>query len=88
MIDGKPTVKIHGREIPIKAEVAQISGFSGHADYQEICAWLMGFNRPPKKTFLIHGEPEASTALAERIRKQFGWAVVIPKLGESYELDL
>jgi metallo-beta-lactamase family protein len=88
LIEGKPTVKIHGREVAVGAKIEQINGFSGHADYQEICAWLMGFNRPPKKTFLIHGEPEASVSLAERIKEQFGWEVIIPNLGHSYKLDL
>jgi len=65
-----------------------ITGFSGHADYQEILAWLMGFNRPPEITFIVHGEPRASQALAEKIREQFGWQVVIPNFGERFELDI
>jgi len=87
MMEGKPTVRIHGRQIPIKAKIENISGFSGHADYREICAWLMGFNRPPTTTFIVHGEPEASSSLAERIKDQFGWKVVVPGLGDSFELD-
>jgi metallo-beta-lactamase family protein len=88
ILEGNPTVKIHGEQVPISANVASISGFSGHADYDEILAWLMGFNRPPEKTFLVHGEPEASAALAEKIRDRFGWNVVVPEFGQSFELDL
>jgi metallo-beta-lactamase family protein len=88
ILDGQPTVKIHGQQVSIGAKVEMISGYSGHADYNEILAWLMGFNRPPERTFLVHGEPEAAQALADKIRTKLGWRVVIPKFGESFELDL
>ncbi|MFC1475722.1 MBL fold metallo-hydrolase RNA specificity domain-containing protein [Candidatus Zixiibacteriota bacterium] len=88
MLEGKPTIKIHGRQISVRAKIENIFGFSGHADYREVCAWLMGFNRPPEKTFIVHGEPESSAALAEHIRKTFGWSVEVPQFGESLELDL
>jgi metallo-beta-lactamase family protein len=47
----------------------------------------MGFNRPPLKTFIVHGEPEAADALSEKIRSKFGWDVVIPKFSERFEID-
>lgn len=87
ILDGNPTVRIHGEDVPIKAQVENISGFSAHADYNEILAWLMGFNRPPKKTFIVHGEPDASSSLAEKITARLGWNVVIPKFQESFTLD-
>jgi metallo-beta-lactamase family protein len=87
ILDGKPHVKIHGHDIKIKAKIENISGFSAHADYQEILAWLMGFNRPPRTTFLVHGEKEASQDLAAKIKQFLGWNVVIPKFGEQFELD-
>jgi metallo-beta-lactamase family protein len=88
LLDGEPHIKIHGQHIPVRAKIENIFGFSGHADYNEIMAWLMGLNRPPEKTFLVHGEPKASASLAEKIRAQFGWEVIVPKFGESFELDL
>ena len=83
----KETVKIHGAEVPIKAQIEMIDGFSGHADYNEMLAWLMPFNRPPKATFLVHGEADASQSLAEKIKQTYGWDVNIPQLGESFELE-
>lgn len=88
ILEGNPTVKIHGEQVPVQAKVESISGFSGHADYDEILAWLMGFNKAPEKIFLVHGEPEAAAALKEKIERQFGWNVVIPEHGQSFELDL
>lgn len=88
ILDKKRTVKIHGEDVPIKCKVENIDAFSGHADYNEILAWLMGFNRPPEKTFIVHGEPEASASMAEKIRLHFGWNVVVPNLEQSFELNL
>jgi len=88
IFEGAETVKIHGREVPINCHVEMVDAFSGHADYVEIMAWLMGFNRPPEKTFIVHGEPEASASLAEKIRLQFGWDVVVPGIEDTYDLTL
>lgn len=85
ILEGKPEIKIHGQSVTVKAKIENISGFSAHADYNEILSWLMGFNRPPLKTFIVHGEPEASQALAARIKDLLGWDVVIPGLNESFE---
>jgi metallo-beta-lactamase family protein len=88
IMDGKKSVKIHGQDFEVKARVETILGYSGHADYNEILAWLMGLNRPPEKTFLVHGEPEASQALAEKIKSHFNWDVVVPEYGDSFEINL
>jgi metallo-beta-lactamase family protein len=84
---GKAEIKIHGQMVPVKAHIETISGFSAHADYREILAWLMGFNRAPKMTFITHGEPEASIAMADKIKELLDWPVAIPEHGQSFELD-
>jgi len=83
----KETVTIHGKKVPITAKVEMIDGFSGHADYYEMLAWLMAFNKAPNKVFIVHGNPEASAAMADHIRKTYNWEIVIPQLGESFLLD-
>jgi metallo-beta-lactamase family protein len=88
ILEGAPKVRLHGQDFDIKAKIDSITGYSGHADYNETLAWLMGFNRPPERVFLTHGEPEASQALAEKIRSRFGWKVEIPAFGETVELDM
>ena len=88
IVEGKEMVKIHGEIVPVRATVESISGFSAHADYKEELAWLMGFNRPPLKTFVVHGEPEAASAMADHIQKIFGWDVVIPSFKEKFTIDL
>ncbi len=87
IVEGKSEVKIHGRMIPIEAHVEQISSLSAHADYNETLAWLMGFNKAPEITFLVHGEENASRALAEKIKKELGWNVEIPEYEQSFTLN-
>jgi metallo-beta-lactamase family protein len=47
----------------------------------------MGFNRPPKMTFLVHGEPEASKALAQKIKDHLHWPVTVPEFEDSFDLE-
>ena len=88
ILEGESSVKIHGHDIPVKATIEGITGFSGHGDYNEMLGWLMGFNRPPERTFIVHGEPGASKSMAEKIRAKFGWDVHVPALGEMAELAM
>lgn len=78
MTSGESEVKIHGQMIPIRAEVIELNNTSAHADYQEILGWLKKFTRPPIKTFITHGEPEAAKFLKNTIEKELGWECNIP----------
>jgi metallo-beta-lactamase family protein len=82
---GVKEIKIHGEQVPVRAKIHAIEAFSRHADAQEILRWLHGFKAPPKKTYVIHGEPEASAALAEDIRK-LGWKVSVPEYLDTVDL--
>ena len=75
---GAQTVKMYGREVPVRARIETIEGLSAHADYGEILAWLGRFAKPPGKTFMVHGEPKASEALRQRIAEQLHWDVSVP----------
>ncbi len=85
--DGAREIKIHGEMIPVRAKVLSMESFSRHADAGEILQWLGAFKRPPRMTFVVHGEPASSSALAERIGKTFGWKTHIPEYLEIAPLD-
>lgn len=86
LLNGADTVQIHGQEIEVRATVDKLNSLSAHADQGEIMRWLGGFKQPPRKTFIVHGEPKAQQILAEKIRKDLGWSVVIPHQDQRFEL--
>ncbi|MGH8386301.1 MAG: MBL fold metallo-hydrolase RNA specificity domain-containing protein [Pseudomonas sp.] len=86
IVAGAPTVRIHGQDVPIRAEVVPMQTLSAHADADEIMQWLHGFKRPPKHTFVVHGEPDASDVLRRRIALELGWSVSVPEYRDSVEL--
>jgi metallo-beta-lactamase family protein len=85
LIDGARELRIHGRDIPVQAAVRRVDGLSGHADRNEIGRWLAGMPAP-RRTFLVHGEPRAAAGMAEYLRENRGWAVHLPRIGETVDL--
>ncbi|MGE0405096.1 MAG: MBL fold metallo-hydrolase RNA specificity domain-containing protein [Candidatus Korobacteraceae bacterium] len=71
--NGAQTIKMFGEEIPIRAQVAVLEQFSDHADSPELLEWSKSFPQAPGVTYLVHGEPEAASALRESLQKEKGW---------------
>jgi len=88
ILDGASSTRIYGEQVPVRAGVANITGLSCHADYNETLAWLMGFNNQPDMTYIIHGEPAASRSLADKIMSTYDWEATVPTLEESFLIDL
>jgi metallo-beta-lactamase family protein len=85
--EGARQLRIFGIDYPVRASVHVIDGFSAHGDYSEIMRWLKGFERGPRKTFLVHGEPKAIEAMEDHIRSVFkGWQVEAPGYLATYEI--
>lgn len=87
MLDGADAIKIHGEYVPVRARVELISNLSAHADYSEILDWLHGFEKPPRKTFITHGEPVAADMMRLHIEEQLHWPVEVPDYLETVELS-
>jgi len=84
---GAKEVKIFGQMVPIRAQVHQLNGYSAHADADEIIAWLKGFERPPRRVFITHGDPQAADTLRKRISDELNWDAQVPDHLESVMLD-
>jgi len=72
LLGGAKHVKIHGREVPIRAEIATMDGLSAHADQSELLDWLGAMPRAPRKVWLVHGEPAESDALRKAAERRLG----------------
>lgn len=77
--NGEKTVKMLGEMVTINAEVASIHSLSAHADAEEILHWLRQFKKPPRTTFITHGEPESAQALKQLIESTLGWHCMVPE---------
>lgn len=86
ILDGNPQVRIHGRMWRVRAKVAQIHGFSGHADRLALLRWLAGFRIPPRRLFLTHGEEQVSLKLAAQVRESLDWQVSVPEYLQQADL--
>jgi metallo-beta-lactamase family protein len=87
LVDGEKSIKIHGEMVEVRAGIERIDSLSAHADYTEIVRWLSGFKRPPRMTYVVHGEPESAQALKERVVSTLGWPVVIPARDDVVEIS-
>lgn len=87
LVKGAKETFIYGENVPINAEVIMLKNLSAHADYEEILAWLSHFKKPPKKTFLIHGEIESSSHLKKLIQEKLGWTCIVPDYLQVETLD-
>ncbi|MBZ5613188.1 MAG: MBL fold metallo-hydrolase [Acidobacteriia bacterium] len=84
--NGAPEVKIFGEFVPIRAQVAALEQFSDHADPPEMLEWLRTFKNTPGTTYLVHGEPAASSQLRDRMKKELGWNVQVAEYMERVEV--
>jgi metallo-beta-lactamase family protein len=85
--DGAQFVRIHGQEVPVRAEIVVLDQLSAHAGRSELLRWLSGFTAPPRQTFLVHGEPSGLEGLRAGIASRFHWPVVVPAYLQSFDLN-
>ena len=82
IIDGAKHVRIFGEDIPVRASIHTIGGFSAHADQAELLVWHKGTGNP-KTTFLVHGEEESMHTFAKKLKNTH---VEMPVLHQTYDL--
>ena len=83
---GAPEVKIYGEFVPIRAQIAALEQFSDHADTPELLQWLRSFRAKPKATYLVHGDPAASSQLRDTMTKELGWDVQVAQWMQKVEV--
>ena len=83
---GAHEVKIFGDIVPIRAQVAALEQFSDHADTPELLQWLHTFPKKPPATYLVHGEPAASSQLRDTMTKELGWNVQVAQWMQKVQI--
>jgi metallo-beta-lactamase family protein len=83
---GQETVRILGQDYERRAEVESITGYSAHADRDELRSWVRRLGGPIRRAFVVHGEPAALEAMASILKEEGVRDVRVPKHGESFDL--
>ena len=86
LLDGARELKMHGRQVPVRAEVLADEEFSVHADRSELLDWVGALDPAPDQVFCVHGTPSSADALAREITARLGLAARVPELGDTFEV--
>lgn len=84
IVERRPVIKVFGDEMPLRATVEVLDGYSAHADQTELIEWLRAVQAASpelSRVFLVHGEPRAQDPFAELVRS-LGLRVEMPALGD------
>ena len=84
LASGAPSVRIHGKDVSIGAEVVQLQSASAHADATQLMAWLGTLPTRPDQVYVVHGEISAADALRQRIEHGLGWRALVPEHGSTW----
>lgn len=84
--EGAKSLKMHGEFVPVRARCLSLDVLSAHADRDELLRWLHSGPALPQTTFLTHGEPDSTQALARRLHSE-GLEVIVPRLGDAFDYD-
>ena len=87
IVAGERSIRIHGEEVAVNAEVVSLPGMSAHADAEQLVQWLKTAPKAPKGIYLNHGEPAPADALRQRIERELGWPATVPRLGQAVEIE-
>lgn len=87
MIAGAMRIKMHGRYLPVRAQVHNLSMLSAHADQAELLRWARGFMQAPRHTYVIHGEPTSADTLRHTLEEELHWTCTVPDLGQTVTLS-
>ncbi|MDR2337859.1 MAG: MBL fold metallo-hydrolase [Deltaproteobacteria bacterium] len=86
IITGEDSVKIFGQTISVCANIEQFTGFSAHADRNELIKWLASSGTSPREVKVVHGEGKSADSFCEHLKAQLGWQTSVAKLDEEIEL--
>jgi metallo-beta-lactamase family protein len=86
LLGGARTLRIFGRDVPIRAEVVNIDSMSAHADADQLIDWMRTAPSAPDAVYVTHGEPTAADVLRARIAHELHWDARVPEHLESVSL--
>ena len=87
LLQGDRTVRIYGEEYEVRARMEEIDGYSAHADESELLDFIAAIPKKPERVFVVHGEPDATKAMAAGLSRLGIGNVTIPARGERFSIS-
>ena len=84
LASGARSVRIHGHEVAVQAEIVNLQSASAHADGNQLLDWLRAMPSAPSQVYVVHGERQASDTLRARIEHELGWRALVPEHGSTW----
>ena len=84
LASGNKSVRIHGQDVAVNAEVVQLESASAHADARQLVQWLRSMPKAPDQVYVVHGDPGPADELRKRIQHELGWRAIVPEHGSSW----
>lgn len=84
LASGARTLRIHGHDVAVQAEVVALQSASAHADGTQLLDWLKTMPTAPSQVYVVHGERMASDALRGRIQHELHWRALVPEHGSTW----
>jgi metallo-beta-lactamase family protein len=84
LASGAKSVRIHGRDVAVNAEIVQLQSASAHADGNQLLTWLRSMPQAPDQVYVVHGEVGPADTLRSRITHELGWRAVVPEHGSTW----
>lgn len=84
--EGAKTLRLFGQDVPVNAEIIQMSQLSAHAGRSELLRWMGALPAPPKQTYLTHGEPVAAQSLQKAITAKFSWKASVARYLDTVQI--
>lgn len=85
--DGSKKVRVLDTQVKVRAKIASIRGYSGHADRDQLLELVSKGCEKVKHVFVVMGEERSSLFLVQRLRDYLGLNAVAPALNEQIEID-
>ncbi len=86
--DGAKSVRIMGQNVPVRAKVVEVTGYSGHKGSDDLVEFVADSADTLKNVFVAMGEPKSSLFLVQRLRDYLGVEAAAPMEGEKIEINL
>ncbi|MEI6892048.1 MAG: MBL fold metallo-hydrolase [Pontiella sp.] len=87
ILEKPDTIRLFGEEHALRARIERISGFSAHADRNELYHWISSIKKPPRNVFVTHGEEKQALAFGKFLNEKTGWSYMVPNYEQEVMLD-